>query len=121
MSESRGWIAVDLDGTLAFYDEWRGIDHVGPPITPMVERVKTWIAEGADVRIFTARVHPNQSTTNIQKARYWIEKWCIEHLGKKLAITNEKDFGMIALYDDRCVQVEHNTGRPIVSAKGGGE
>ncbi len=35
MSENKGWYAVDLDGTLAFYDEWRGADHIGAPIIPM--------------------------------------------------------------------------------------
>ena len=40
----QGWVGVDLDGTLATYDEWRGIEHVGEPIAPMVERVKRWLA-----------------------------------------------------------------------------
>lgn len=35
-----GWYAVDLDGTLAHYDGWRGEDHIGDPIPPMVERIK---------------------------------------------------------------------------------
>lgn len=35
-----GWIGVDLDGTLAFYDSWRGIDHIGAPIPLMLQRVK---------------------------------------------------------------------------------
>jgi hypothetical protein len=29
-----GWIGVDLDGTLAHYDGWKGIDHIGEPIKP---------------------------------------------------------------------------------------
>ena len=51
-----GWIGVDLDGTLAEYGGWKGPDHIGPPVPKMLERVKSWIAEGRDVRIFTARV-----------------------------------------------------------------
>ena len=27
----KGWIGVDLDGTLAHYDKWRGVEHVGDP------------------------------------------------------------------------------------------
>lgn len=42
----QGWIGVDLDGTLAEYDEWRGIDHIGTPIEPMAARVRRWIAQG---------------------------------------------------------------------------
>lgn len=39
-----------------------------------------------------------------------IEEWCVEHLGRKLLITAEKDFDTIRIYDDRAVQVVTNTG-----------
>ncbi len=48
-------IAVDLDGTLAHYDEFRGKDHIGKPIPKMMERVKKWLDEGQKIVIFTAR------------------------------------------------------------------
>ena len=54
-----GWIGVDLDGTLARYDGWKGPEHIGEPLMPMVERVKAWLAEGREVRIMTARVSPD--------------------------------------------------------------
>lgn len=109
-SESPGWVGVDLDGTLAHYDEWRGVNHIGAPVPAMVTLVKAMIAAGRDVRIFTARVayEPEGSW-----AREVIQNWCAEHLGVILPVTNVKDFGMIALYDDRCIQVEQNTGRLI--------
>ena len=53
---SRGWIGVDLDGTLAEYAGWVSEEHIGHPVPMMLERVKAWLAEGKDVRIFTARV-----------------------------------------------------------------
>ena len=43
------WIGVDLDGTLATYDRWRGIEHIGDPIPDMVFRIKNWIANGKTV------------------------------------------------------------------------
>jgi hypothetical protein len=98
----REWIAVDLDGTLAHFDHWRGDDHIGDPIPEMLARVKRWLAEGVfEVRIFTARTESHAA----------IEAWCELHFGEKLAITNTKDMGMVLLYDDRCVPVERNTGR----------
>lgn len=111
---SHGWIGVDLDGTLARYDTWRGNDHIGEPIPAMLDRVKQWLAAGREVRIFTARVSPqavrlNQST--IEETRAPIERWLIRHLGRPLAITHEKDMAMIELWDDRAVSVEANTGR----------
>lgn len=115
-----GWIGVDLDGTLAVYDHWRGAAHIGAPIPSMVERVKAWLADGQDVRIFTARVwcDPQQydycgergRSSDSYDAQAFIEAWCKEHLGQILPITCMKDYGMIQLWDDRAVQVETNTG-----------
>jgi hypothetical protein len=104
-----GWIGVDLDGTLAHYTKWNGIEHIGEPIPAMLFRVKAWLAQGKDVRIFTARV----SGRDKMRAGKYIAEWCIKHLGVELPVTCVKDMKMISLYDDRCVQVEHNTGRLI--------
>lgn len=61
MSSKKGWIGVDLDGTLAHYDEWRGVSHVGEPVPLMLERVRRWLGEGREVRILTARVSGSAS------------------------------------------------------------
>lgn len=116
----RGWIGVDLDGTLALYDGWKGPDHIGAPIPDMLERVKAWIAEGRDVRIFTARVYQAPDTSRPTHVYRAIEAWCAAHIGKVLPITNEKDYGMIRLFDDRAVQVETNTGRLILDGGANG-
>jgi hypothetical protein len=112
-----GWIAVDFDGTLAVYDDWKGPTDVGAPILPMIERVKVWLKEGKDVRVFTARVYAPADDAERQMdaagALLAIQRWCAEHLGQILPVTCTKDFGMIELWDDRCVQLEKNTGAPI--------
>jgi hypothetical protein len=112
---STGWIGVDLDGTLAHYDGWKGIDHIGEPVPAMVERVKRWLAEGKDVRIFTARVCVNseRGATEAEAARAYISSWSFRVFDVILPVTNIKDFGMVQLWDDRCVQVEPNTGEPV--------
>lgn len=110
---THGWIAVDLDGTLAHYDGWKGIDHIGEPVPLMVARVKAWLADGRDVRIFTARVADGAIET-----RTFIVEWCAKHIGQALPITNVKDFGMVELWDDRCVQIELNTGRRMDNDEG---
>ena len=108
MSNGNGWIGVDLDGTLARNDDhsldW---DEIGIPIEPMIRRVREWLVQGIDVRIMTARVcegDPNNS-------REYIEQWCIKQFGQKLPVTNEKDYRMLELWDDRAVQVIRNTGQ----------
>lgn len=105
-----GWIGVDLDGTLAHYTGWLGAEIIGEPVKPMLERVKAWIAQGIEVRIFTARA-------SVEEQIPYVHQWCLKHIGIVLPVTNVKDFGMVMLYDDRCTQVETNTGR-LVGAKG---
>lgn len=116
------WIGVDLDGTLAHYDGWRGPTHVGAPVEKMLNRVKRWLSEGREVRIFTARVsHDGTAERMIEAAaaQASIRIWCEHYVGVPLAITCIKDYGMIELWDDRCVQVIANTGLQMgVSTRG---
>lgn len=107
MSRFKGWIGVDLDGTLAHYEKWQGVEHIGAPVPLMLERVKNWIASGVEVRIFTARASD-------PAALPFIWQWCQEHIGQALKVTNVKDYQMIELWDDRAIGVVHNTGEPKV-------
>jgi hypothetical protein len=101
-----GWIGVDFDGTLAYYDGWKGEDVLGEPVMVMLERVRGWIASGVEVRIVTAR-----ADGGAQQRR--VEDWTNKHLGQKLRVTREKDFQMRELWDDRAVQVIPNTGQRV--------
>ena len=118
---SGGWIGVDLDGTLAEYDSWRGETYIGKPIPLMVERVRQWIAAGQKVKIVTARVSTgdgDRAASTIAEIRGAIEKWCWINIGTKLEITCCKDFAMIEMWDDRCIQVVPNTGMTIAEFHG---
>lgn len=107
---SDGWIGVDLDGTLAEYLGW-GDGKIGKPIPKMMNRVKAWLAEGQTVKIFTARVGPQQNASSINRMFIEIKDWLeVNGLPRDLEITATKDFQMIELWDDRCVQVIPNTG-----------
>lgn len=99
---------MDLDGTLARYEGWKGGSHIGDPIPTMLERVKHWRSQGQEVRIFTARVYDK----DVRVLRP-IQEWCLKHIGEVLPVTNCKDFGMIELWDDRAVQVVVNTGMRV--------
>jgi hypothetical protein len=125
---SKGWIGVDLDGTLAHYDRWVSPEHIGPPIPAMCKRVRKWLSEGREVRIFTARIFPYTGVLRpdepmpVQEGARWlaafqsacaIAEFCRRHFDQVLPITCVKDYGMIELWDDRAVQVQPNTGRPI--------
>lgn len=111
-----GWIGVDFDGTLAHYDGWQGELVFGEPIPAMVVWVKDWLASGYAVRIVTARAfgEGGQIRTGVVEA---LDHWMEQHIGQKLPITCQKDFGMIVLYDDRCIQVQRNTGEILGNEK----
>lgn len=113
------WYGVDLDGTLAdhywpdkgHYDPYR----IGAPIPQMVERIKMWLSQGMDVRIFTARVGPQGSwpgavDEDLERIKQTIRDWTLEHVGVALEPTCTKDYGMLTLWDDRAIQVRFNTG-----------
>lgn len=104
---ARGWIGVDLDGTLAHYSGYKGPEHIGEPVPAMLLRVRSWIIEGQyDVKIFTARAEDPVSVVAI-------EAWLQKHELPALEITNKKDFLCVQIWDDRAVQVIPNTGNPV--------
>lgn len=101
-----GWIGVDFDGTLATHEPGQ-FPEVGEPLMPMVERVRAWLAEGRDVRIMTARA-------DYEQHRYPVVLFCRRWFGRNLPITDRKDFQMLELWDDRAIQVDSQTGEPLM-------
>lgn len=116
----QAWVGFDLDGTLA--ENFNGyVGSIGQPIAPMVSLLKQCLEAGLKVKIVTARVG-NSHLENEQgidneefcaHQRAMIEAWCEEHIGQKLEVTATKDFRMAILFDDRCVQIEPNTGMVV--------
>lgn len=121
----RGWIGVDLDGTLVL-DTPTIFPAIGAPIPAMVARVKAWLADGQDVRIFTARVAivlgqrspygaADQDFADDQQER--IRLWSAWTFGCVLPATAQKDFQMLELWDDRCVQLLTNQGITLLDSR----
>lgn len=112
-SNEEEWIGFDLDGTLAEYHGWKGVDHIGKPVPRMVIIAKLLHRLGKKIKIFTARVAPRDDGEGGDKARKHIEVWCKENLGFVPEITYEKDASMIALFGDRAIAVEQNSGKVL--------
>ena len=133
--EGKGWYGFDLDGTLAKYDGWKGIEHIGAPVAPMVKLIRQMHDEGKVVKIMTARVAPKEKPEvkpNPYLENHWviespddmpwavhaeawtprefIQDWCYRFLGFVPDIVYQKDHLMIELYDDRVKQVVPNEG-----------
>ena len=94
---------MDLDGTLAHYNGWKGPHHIGEPVPKMMKLVRGWLKKGWNVKIMTARATDGDSVSAIA---VWLDKHCLP----QLEITDRKDFHMIALFDDRAVAVQPNIG-----------
>lgn len=108
-------IAVDLDGTLAEYHGWQGVEHIGNPVPAMVAKVKKAHAEGKEIWIFTARVSdPSEAPIAMEV----ITKWCKEHFIPYIGITSNKKKIFKEFWDDRAVQVVPNTGDFITCEPG---
>lgn len=105
---NNAWIGVDFDGTLAEYDGWKDASYAGAPIKLMVRRVKDWLAQGKEVKIFTARA--DETKPDYEENMQTVRKWCLEVFGMVLDITNRKNMAMIELWDDRAIQLIENTG-----------
>lgn len=113
--QGKPWTGFDLDGTLAKYDGWKGLSHIGEPVEKMVELIKRLHAENKAVKIMTARVAPRDDgdAATPVLARAYIARWCRDNLGFVPPITHEKDSLMETLYDDRVKAVEQNTGKVL--------
>ena len=126
-AEGKGWYGFDLDGTLAVYDKWKGIDHIGEPVKPMVDLIKKMHDEGKVVKILTARIAPHKLEDGTVGESYitvpdgeggvtrtyahqFINDWCHFNLGFIPEIVYQKDHLMLELYDDRVKQVVPNEG-----------
>lgn len=105
----RGWIGVGLDGTLAESEQNGDPRHIGPPVLQMLKRVNYWVKTGRTVKIFTARAGDAEDVALIQQ-------WCVRYGLPELEVTDRKDFGLIALWDNLAVGVVSNLGVPILPA-----
>lgn len=68
--------AVDLDGVLAHYTEWKGVDHIGDPIPGAQEFLRA-LSTDFDVTIFTVRTsesanHPEMADLLVRRVLRWL-------------------------------------------------
>lgn len=115
-----GWVGVDFDRTLSSRTHDSPTMDAGPPVPKMVERVKKWLAQGHNVKIFTARVGTQPTDGRwgtAEQQKELIEQWCLKHIGVVLPVTSQKDGYMLEMWDDAAVAVEENTGRQLSPSK----
>lgn len=126
--DPRGWIGVDFDQTLAVHHPGHEAEETGEdgeilnqPIWYTVNRMLGWIAEGRDVRIYTARCastkkfHKDGSPKLDDDVVSRIQDWCEEHVQKgwRPPVQFWKDSKVDFIVDDKAEQVFPNTGIPV--------
>lgn len=107
-------VCVDLDGVLAKYDGWQGVDHIGDPL-PDAVRLTQELSKFADVVIFTTRCNPEvnkpeHTSLLVSRVRRWLDKHGFEYadiycgIGKPIAS---------AYIDDRAIQYRPQDGHLV--------
>jgi len=75
-------VAVDVDGVLAKYDKWRGLDNIGDPVPGAVEFTKR-LGQKYEVLIFTTRCSMSVATGRdsgetaeslVARVKAWLDK-----------------------------------------------
>lgn len=111
-------VAVDLDGVLAEYDGWEGLDDIGDPIEGAREFLDVLRSE-FDVVVYTTRLNPNpfdadEPRASAERCTQIVVGWLNRHdlpyddvfvgTGKPIAV---------AYIDDRAVSCRPQRGSPM--------
>lgn len=68
-------IAVDLDGVIFEYDEWKGIKHFGPVIPGVKDALAKFMEMGFNVIIYTTRTN-TKVNKGFQEKELIYTVWC---------------------------------------------
>lgn len=118
--------AIDFDGSLAHYDHFRGVDHLGDAVPEAVHKVQEARKRGEQVWIHTARISPSDDSfeqgIDATQGFVLLAQWCLQNIGELLPITNIKNRRWKFMMDDRGRELIPNTGvmlRELVEASDG--
>lgn len=80
MADKEYTAAVDLDGVLASWGEWKGWEHIGEPIPGALEFME-WLGSFCRITILTSRTCPTGSPTprRLELVGTQIKLWLDKH------------------------------------------
>lgn len=67
-------VCVDLDGVLAHYDGWKGIQHFGEPFADAADFTKK-LSEVAHIIIHTTRCNAEKNGDNVDDLKKYVKNW----------------------------------------------
>jgi hypothetical protein len=104
-------VCVDLDGVLAYYEEWRGEDYIGPPNEEGVKLIR--LLKDAKIKIIvdTCRMNHRWPDCDYVKQEELIRRWLAicKIPYDELWTSGGKPFAN-AYIDDRSVNFQKNIG-----------
>lgn len=101
-------VCVDLDGTIAQYDGWKGLDHIGDPL-PGAKEFLERLGEKYSIMIYTTRCNEHFNVEAAHLLRGRVEAWLLKHgLRYDDIYTGQGKPVAIAYVDDRSVMVKEN-------------
>jgi len=107
-------VAIDLDGTLAHYDHWRGPEHIGAPVTEAMTICHLLHKAGIKVVVYTCRTNRTMNEISgvntarmIRDIEAWLHEWDLGFI--HVSEDEGKPFAH-AYIDDRAVYFKRNGG-----------
>lgn len=101
-------VCVDLDGTIARYDGWKGIEHFGDPL-PGAKEFLERLGENYKILIYTTRCNEQMNGEVPHQLRNRVEAWLQRHQLRYDDIHTGQGKPMcIAFIDDRAIMIKEN-------------
>lgn len=103
----RKTVALDVDGVLARYTHWQGVEHIGEPLPGAVEFTQR-LAQFADILIYTTRCcEKDCGAYTAEQLKSRVKRWLDQHGFSYYAIyTGQGKPLCAAIIDDRAVACE---------------
>ena len=80
-------VAIDLDGTLAHYDGWKGAEHIGTPVTDAVMICNLLHRAGVKVIVYTCRTNKTMNRISgidtgrmVRDIGAWLHEWGLGYI-----------------------------------------
>lgn len=110
MPETKRTIAIDLDGVLAKYQGWKGLDHIGKPFSGAIDFTESLLKD-FEVVIHTCRTNPEINDKGNETAEQLAEriyKWLRENgFPEDVKVWTGIGKPIAAVYiDDRAIRCE---------------
>src|ERR1043165_1046227 len=107
------WVGFDFVGNISRRDTPGHFEPpfpLGEPIPEMIATMKSLLAAGIKVKIFTARALEPENIPAIQE-------WAERHGLGRLDATHQKDYDLIRFFDDRAIPIMENAGVRLLGTK----